>query len=63
MFIDCDRCELRGVGCADCVVAVLLGEPAEGVEISPARRRALRILAEGGLIPPLRMTEPVERAS
>lgn len=63
MFIDCDKCELRDVGCADCVVPVLLGEPPEETDISPARRRALRVLAEGGLIPPLRMTISVERAS
>ena len=63
MFIDCDRCELRDVGCADCVVPALLGEPGEDLEIGPARRRALHILAEGGLIPPLRMVMSVERAS
>ena len=27
MLIDCDTCTLRGTGCADCVVTVLLGAP------------------------------------
>ncbi len=27
MLIDCDTCTARGVGCADCVVTVLLGAP------------------------------------
>jgi hypothetical protein len=33
MVIDCDRCEVRGLACGDCVVGVLLGipgVPAEG---------------------------------
>ena len=25
--IDCDRCTMRGIGCGDCVVTVLLGAP------------------------------------
>lgn len=27
MIIDCDRCEVRGNACGDCVVGVLLGTP------------------------------------
>src|SRR6476620_11784793 len=27
MVIDCDRCEVRGLACGDCVVGVLLGMP------------------------------------
>jgi hypothetical protein len=27
MLIDCDTCTVRGTGCADCVVTVLLGAP------------------------------------
>jgi hypothetical protein len=27
MVIDCDRCEVRGRACGDCVVGVLLGMP------------------------------------
>ncbi|MGZ4624164.1 MAG: hypothetical protein ACXVX3_11820 [Blastococcus sp.] len=98
MLIDCDTCTVRGTGCADCVVTVLLGAPpgwqtadpvvlpmparlrsgppAHGgaagraddafaedavvpppgivVEFDEVERRAVRALAEGGLVPPLR---------
>ncbi|MGY1644063.1 hypothetical protein ACI782_23390 [Geodermatophilus sp. SYSU D00703] len=84
MLIDCDTCTVRGTGCADCVVTVLLGAPpgwrgedpsvvpmtgrrgaeATGggvvpgpgvvVEFDEVERRAVRALAEGGLVPPLR---------
>ena len=27
MVIDCERCEVRGLACGDCVVGVLLGVP------------------------------------
>ncbi len=82
MLIDCDTCTVRGTGCTDCVVTVLLGAPpgwsgtdpvvvpmparTEGsgsvtapaagvvVEFDEVERRAVRALAEGGLVPPLR---------
>ena len=110
MLIDCDTCTVRGEGCADCVVTVLLGAPpgcqdsgpvvvpltrrprsgtvaagtgtdgagpqdtpdriaAQGdvphtdgtedaarpvVELDDVERRAVRALAEFGLVPPLR---------
>lgn len=85
MLIDCDSCTVRGAGCADCVVTVLLGAPpAERdtgpvllpvpavpaarrpgtdaaaprpgvvVDLDDVERRAVRALAEGGLVPPLR---------
>ena len=87
MLIDCDTCTVRGTGCADCVVTVLLGAPpgwqgvdpvvvpmtgragnpepvtAEDVVLPPpgvvvefddVERRAVRALADGGLVPPLR---------
>jgi hypothetical protein len=63
MLIDCDRCELRNVGCADCVVTVMLGDPVETVEIGDGERRALEVLAQGGMLPPLRLTISDERAS
>jgi hypothetical protein len=40
--IDCDDCPIRGAGCADCVVTMLLGGPPETVT-EPARR--LRLVA------------------
>ncbi len=60
MNIDCDGCEARGPACGDCVVTVLLGAPPDGVELDDAERRAIEALAEGGLIPPLRLV-PVQQ--
>jgi hypothetical protein len=59
MVIDCDRCAVRGPGCGDCVVTVLLGAPPDGVWLDDTERRALAALAEGGLVPPLRLV-PVQ---
>jgi len=55
MLIDCDTCAVRALACGDCVVTVLLGAPPQGVELDPAERRALEALADGGLIPRLRL--------
>lgn len=54
MIIDCDRCEMRDVACDDCVVTVLLGMPPAG-ELDAQETGALQALADGGLVPPLRM--------
>lgn len=50
--IDCDDCAVRGAGCQDCVVSVLLGVP-ETLLVD--ERRALEVLAEVGLAPRLRL--------
>lgn len=55
MLLDCDRCAVRDVQCGDCVVPVLLGEPPGGHEVDEAQRRALDVLADGGLVPRLRL--------
>jgi hypothetical protein len=55
MVIDCDRCVARGRGCADCVVTVLLAAPLSGVELDDEERAAIAVLAESGLVPPLRL--------
>jgi hypothetical protein len=60
MVIDCDRCSMRGVGCADCMVTVLLGGPPDGVELDDEERRAIDVLCDAGLIPPLRMVTAVD---
>ncbi len=54
MIIDCDSCQVRGDACRDCVVSVLLGPPAE-LELDEVEQAAVNALAEGGLIPPLRL--------
>lgn len=52
VVIDCDDCAVRGAGCHDCVVSVLLGVPET---LSHDERAALEVLAEAGLAPRLRL--------
>jgi len=56
--IDCDTCLVRGLACHDCVVTVLLGPPPE-LAIADDERLALDVLADVGLVPPLRMVAPL----
>lgn len=56
--IDCDTCVVRGLACHDCVVTVLLGPPPE-LTFDDDERRALEVLAQGGLVPPLRLVRPI----
>jgi hypothetical protein len=63
MLIDCDSCEVRDIACGGCVVSALLGGPARGLEIleiDEGERRALDVLADVGLVPPLRHTAPAD---
>ncbi|MGV9800650.1 hypothetical protein ACWDTP_21635 [Mycobacterium sp. NPDC003449] len=55
--IDCDDCAVRGPGCPDCVVSVLLGVPEKLLD---DERRALEVLADVGLAPRLRLV-PIHR--
>jgi hypothetical protein len=57
LVIDCDRCSMRGVGCDDCVVSVLLGGPPVDAPLDETEQHAIDVLAEAGLVPPLRMVE------
>ena len=57
VIIDCDQCAVRGPGCPDCVVSVLLGVPETLLE---DERAALEVLAEAGMAPRLRLV-PVRR--
>jgi hypothetical protein len=61
MLIDCDACAVRGRGCPDCVVTVLLGAPPKGVELDDQERAAIAVLADAGLVPPLRLVTPAKR--
>jgi hypothetical protein len=57
VVVDCDRCLVRSPGaCGDCVVTVLLGAPPEGIELDGDDVAAL---ADGGLVPPLRLVIPL----
>ena len=50
VVIDCDECAVRGPGCRDCVVSVLLGVPDTLLQ---DERAALEVLAEAGMAPRL----------
>lgn len=60
VVIDCDSCSVRGHGCGDCMVTVLLGGPPAGVVLDDDERRAIEVLSAAGLIPPLRMVHPMD---
>jgi hypothetical protein len=55
MVIDCDECVMQGTGaCGDCVVSHILGrEPGSAVVLDLSEERAIRSLAEVGLVPRL----------
>jgi hypothetical protein len=57
VVIDCDDCAVRGPGCRDCVVSVILGVPETLLE---DERAALEVLADAGLAPRLRLV-PIHR--
>jgi hypothetical protein len=57
MIVDCDRCEVKGLACDDCVVSVLLG-PHPHAGLGDEERAAVGVLAESGLVPPLRFADP-----
>lgn len=61
MIIDCGSCAVAGLACDDCVVSVLLGSPA-GQELPESHVAALGVLADTGLVPPLRLV-PRSQAS
>lgn len=57
MLIDCDSCHVRGLACSDCVVTVLLSADDEHLvnELGDDQREAIGVLAEAGMVPPLRL--------
>jgi len=64
MEIDCGRCQMRGAGCQDCVVAVLEPRNVAGFSaeapgyLGEAEVKALGVLAAVGMVPPLRLSLP-----
>jgi len=67
MEIDCDRCEMRGAGCQDCVITMLQprnvagfpgADPGYLAELTEAEVKALDVLAAAGLVSPLRLALP-----
>jgi hypothetical protein len=55
MLIDCDTCSIRGIGCRDCVITVILNNPVQPVDLDEAEQEAVDSLAAAGLVPPLRL--------
>jgi len=57
VIVDCDSCAARGPACGDCVVTFLLGPPdwLAGDGLPGEEMAALAVLAESGLVPPLRL--------
>ena len=64
MIVDCDTCQVRGPSCADCVVTFLLGPPAWLADdgLPAAEATALAVLADSGLVPPLRLVPGISAA-
>jgi len=62
VIIDCDTCVVRGPACSDCVVTFLLGPPdwLAGDGLRGEEAAALAVLADSGLVPPLRLVPPAE---
>ena len=64
MEIDCERCEMRGAGCQDCVITMLQPRNAAGFSaggpghLTEAEVKALGVLAAAGLVSPLRLSLP-----
>lgn len=72
MIIDCGSCAVAGPACDDCVVSVLLGIPEVplgstdlplgSTDLPDDHAAAVAVLADSGLVPPLRLVRDV-RAS
>jgi len=58
LVIDCDECSQQGTEtCDDCMVTFLCGrQPGYAVVVELDEFRALRVIGESGLVPPLRHT-------
>jgi hypothetical protein len=56
MRIDCDECRMQHTSaCEDCVVTFVVNrEPGDALVIDSEEERAVRLLAEAGLLPDLR---------
>lgn len=60
VYVDCDRCVVRGPACADCVVTAILGctpdeDAQRRVHLGGAERAAVAALSAAGLVAPLRL--------
>jgi len=56
MQINCDDCEMQYTeACQDCVVTHVLRDLGGPLEVDPDQAEALEILADAGLVAPLRL--------
>ncbi len=53
MVVDCATCAVRGPACAGCLVTAVVGGPPGHLRLDDAEGRAVRALADAGLLPPL----------
>ena len=60
MIVECDRCAVRGTACGNCAATFIVADEAD---LGPAELRALTVLANAGMIPPLRYQPRLARAS
>jgi hypothetical protein len=60
MTVECERCEVRGLACGNCAATFIV---AEEPDLGPAEVRALTVLANAGMIPPLRYAPRLAKAS
>ncbi len=58
MIIDCNKCVMKDLGCADCVVTVLLNiDSKKPANLTKNQSEAINNLATAGLVPPLRFAK------
>lgn len=55
MLINCNSCTVRGDACSDCVITHLIGSRPPAA-VDREEETAWGVLADSGLVPPLRMT-------
>jgi hypothetical protein len=54
MAVECRQCDTRGVACQDCVVTIVAPRGASR-HLEAEELRALNVLADAGMIPPLQL--------
>ncbi|MFF5172008.1 hypothetical protein ACFY3U_05170 [Micromonospora sp. NPDC000089] len=48
MLIECDRCDIRGAGCAECLVTALFDVDSPTAGLGAAEARAIEVFARAG---------------